>query len=59
MLNSLAILAWPKAVLRDELAAGPGAPFAERAKGVKMAPRSRMGAMMFGTRFFCISATLS
>ena len=35
MLNSLAISAWLKNILRNELAAGPRAPFAERAKGVE------------------------
>ena len=58
MLNSLAILTWLKAALKGKLAAGPGAPFADKAKGMKMALRSRMGAMMLGTRFFCISASL-
>ena len=40
MPNSLAILAWLKAVLGNELAAGPKAPFAERANGTKRALRS-------------------
>ena len=32
MLNSLAILTWPMAILRNGVSAGPRAPFAERAK---------------------------
>ena len=44
VLNSLAVLAWLKAVFRNGLAAGPGAPFAERAWYEE------------GTRFFCILA---
>ena len=58
MLNSLAILAWLKAVLGNESAAGPRAPFAEKANGMKGALRSWMDAMILGTRFFCISASL-
>ena len=54
MLNSLAILAWLKAIPRNELAAGPRAPFADRTKGMKRALRFRMGAMFLGTRSFCI-----
>ena len=58
MLNSLAIFTWLMAILGNELAAGPGAPFAERTNGIKMALRSRMDAVMLGSRFFCISASL-
>ena len=57
MLNSLAILTWMKTFLRNALAAGPGAPFADRANGMKTALRSWMDAMIFGTRFFCILAS--
>ena len=47
MLNSLAILKCMKAILSNELAAVPGAvPFAERAKGMKMALRSMMDALL-------------
>jgi len=45
MLNSLATLAWLKTFLRNVLAAGPRAPIADRA-------------VVLGTRFFCISASL-
>jgi len=51
MLNSLAILAWLEAVLRNEFAEGPKGPFADRAQGMKMALRSRMDAMLLDTRF--------
>ena len=37
MLNSLAILAWLNAFMRNALAAGPRAPFADRANGMKSA----------------------
>ena len=56
MLNSLAILAWLKTIMRNELAAARAeAPFADGAKGMKMALRSRMGAVILGMRFFCTS----
>ena len=39
MMYSMAILTWLKTVLRNELAAGPRAPFEDMANGMKKALR--------------------